>query len=91
MCHEQIHLLKDVLNVTPDGPDGQATKTSKKRPKTKIGSGPEWMSAKMTALLTDLMEFSQSNPDSSNYQPWTQEVQEFDDQGKPVVTKTVVL
>jgi hypothetical protein len=83
--------LKEVLNVTPDGPDGQASKATKKRTKTKIGSGPEWMSAKMTALLTDLMEFSQSNPDSSNYQPWSQDVQEFNEEGKPVVTKTVVL
>lgn len=77
--------------MTADGPDAQPTKAAQRRTKSKVGSGPEWMSAKMRALLADLMEFSQSNPDSSNYQPWAQDVQEFNDEGKPVVTKTVVL
>jgi len=47
-------------------------------------------SAKMLALLHDLLRNSAVNPQSENYDPMA-DVTEMDEKGQPVVTKSVVL
>lgn len=87
----------DAIQVRPDCSTQEAPPRKKpgKRERRAKGVGVEKFqpSTKVKALLRDLMQFSKSNPYSTNYDPESIEVQMVDGEGKHVdegVIKTVV-
>lgn len=95
----QIGLLpRDAIQVRPDCSiqEPPLRKKPGKRERRPKGVGIEKFqpSTKIKALLSDLLQFSKSNPHSTNYDPESIEIQMVDGEGKHVdegAIKTVVL
>ena len=102
-CNTPLRLPVDVIEVVP--PDSeQAAEIAEQAPKRAArkkyvrqpGEKPN-LSTKMEVLLQDLMKFSRRNPNSVNYNPMIIDdgeddgVEELDSEGKPFITKSVVL
>lgn len=91
ICGAGLDLSSEVIETSPgsrlliDGPE--KAKTKRKR-----NVGDSFVpSTKLEALVGDLMRFSQQNPQSDNYNPMADEVEELDDKGQPIITKSIVL
>jgi hypothetical protein len=92
----------DVIEVVP--PDSeQAAEIAEQAPKRAArkkyvrqpGEKPN-LSTKMQFLLDDLMKYSKRNPNSINFNPMELDgdadgVEEMDAEGKPFITKSIVL
>lgn len=97
VCQAAI-LPSDAVDMGPDAmlPELPMKKKTGRREKRQKGMNLENFhpSTKVRALLGDLIQFSRTNPYSTNYDPSSIEVQMVDDQGNTIeegVTKTVVL
>lgn len=92
ICNRGLRLGRDVIQVSPGATvlaEGSSTTKSKTKRRRKITEDFQY-SAKMLALLQDLMQNSTCNPDSENYDPLRAEVAEMGPDGTPLITKSVV-
>lgn len=90
--NDAVHFMPDIMNTEVVAKKKSARK--EKRQKGLVTMENFHASTKIKALLTDLVQFSRSNPYSANYDPSSIEVQMVDDKGNNVedgVVKTVVL
>lgn len=101
-CGAALRLPMDVIEVVP--PDSeQAAEIAEQAPKRAArkkyvrqpGEKPN-LSTKMQFLLDDLMKYSKRNPNSINFNPMELDgdadgVEEMDAEGKPFITKSIVL
>ncbi len=93
LCQGGLALGRDVIEVSPgsctanQAAEGPRSKAAKRR----LGNETGKLSTKMQALLTDMIYYSSQNPASKLYNPEAAEMIEMDEDGKPLVTKSVVL
>lgn len=99
-CETMLRLSRDVIEVVPpsDGNNEDIPKKTVARKKWERNPlEPPTYSRKMQFLADDLMPFSKRNPKSANFSPFYDleetadgEVMELDDDGNPLITKSVV-
>lgn len=99
VCDTMLRLSRDVIEVAPpsDGTEDIIPKKTVARKKWERNPlEPPTYSRKMQFLADDLMPFSKRNPKSANFSPFYDletgdgEVVELDDDGNPLITKSIV-
>lgn len=101
-CSAPLRIPADIIEVLPpDSPEAaeaaaEAQTVAKKYQRKKFvrAAGEELsLSTKMSYLQDQLMESSKRNPNSVHYEPMaiTDDVEELDADGRPLITKSVVL
>jgi SWI/SNF-related matrix-associated actin-dependent regulator of chromatin subfamily A3 len=101
-CGTDLKIPTDIIEVVPPGSE-QAAEIAEAAPKRAArkkyvrqpGEKPD-LSTKMQFLLNDLMIYSRKNPNSVNFNPMMLDtgddgVEELDAEGKPFITKSIVL
>jgi SWI/SNF-related matrix-associated actin-dependent regulator of chromatin subfamily A3 len=104
VCPTQLSLPADVIEVVPHGSeqaaeiaDAAPKRAARKKYVRQDGEAPN-LSTKMQYLLNDLMIYSRKNPNSANFNPMMLDqngeedaIEELDADGKPFITKSIVL
>jgi len=93
-CNRALRLGREVIEVSPGSTVLAEGAESKSRAKRRRKVDDDFVySAKMVALLNDLLQNSVVNPNSENYDPHSAnaEIAEMDETGQPLITKSVVL
>lgn len=102
-CDAPLRIPSDVIEVVPPGSeqaaeiaDAAPKRAARKKFVRQPGEKPN-LSTKMQFLLDDLMVYSRKNPNSVNFDPMQlgdcgeDGVEEMDAEGKPFITKSIVL
>jgi hypothetical protein len=101
-CGAVVQLPKEVIEVIPPedekDKDAPPEETAVKRPKRQKYTRPAGeklnLSTKMQYLHDELLKYSRRNPHSPHYNPFAmteEDMEEVDSEGRPLVTKSVVL
>lgn len=101
-CNSMLRLPTDIIEVVPPdqadssdalGGTNDAPSRTRKKYVRPPGEKPN-LSTKMQYLHDELLALSKKNPHSTHYDPFSiggEDVEELDADGKPIVTKSVVL
>ena len=96
-CGAMLRLPTDVIDVVQPGLEensnalDQPVKRTSRKKRVRVKDEKLVLSSKMQFLHTELLGFSRKNPNSPHYNPFEMAPEEVDKDGKPIITKSIVL